>query len=86
MRRDPTLDTLDSAEARVRYLLRRIALSIDPEGGQLNALTVKYGWHETTLSRWQARGGVPLDKARMLHQDFGRKIGFNVEDICDDQE
>lgn len=81
MRRDTTLETLDSAEARVRYLLRRIALNIDPDAGQLNALCVKYGWHETTISRWQARGGVPRDKAVELHKDFSKLIGFNLEDL-----
>ena len=84
MRRDPTLDSLDSAEARVRYLLRRIALTLDPPTGQLNAICIKYGWHETTVSRWQRLGGVPRDKATVLHKDFSRKIGFNLEDLVSD--
>lgn len=81
MRRDPTLESLDTPEARVRYLLRRIALILDPPTGQLNVICEKYGWHETTVSRWQRLGGVPRDKATILHRDFNRKIGFNLEDL-----
>ncbi len=84
MRRDPTLDSLDSAEARVRYLLRRIALILDPPAGQLNSICTAYGWHETTVWRWQRLGGVPRDKATILHRDFNRKIGFNLEDLVGD--
>lgn len=84
MRRDPTLDSLDSADARVRYLLRRIALMLDPPYGRLNAICEKYNWHETTVSRWQRLGGVPRDKATILHEDFNRKIGFNLEDLVSD--
>lgn len=84
MRRDPTLDTLDSAEARVRYLLRRIALIIDPPYGRLNTICEKYDWHATTVSRWQQLGAVPFDKADILHRDFNRKIGFNLEDLVGD--
>lgn len=84
MRRDPTLDSLDSAEARVRYLLRRIALMLDPPTGQLNAICIRYGWHETTVSRWQRLGGVPRDKATILHRDFNRNIGFNLDDLVGD--
>lgn len=85
MRRDPTLDTLSTQDARVRYLLRRIALHIEPETGQLNAICAKYEWHETTVSRWQRYGGVPRDKARILHNDFRNKIGFNLEDLVNDE-
>jgi len=81
MRRDPTLDSLDSAEARVRYLLRRIALILDPPYGRLNVICDKYEWHETTVSRWQRLGGVPRDKAAILHKEFNRRIGFNLEDL-----
>lgn len=81
MRRDPTLDTLDSDDARVRYLLRRIALILDPPSGRLNALCEKYEWHETTVSRWQRLGSVPRDKATILHKEFNRMIGFNLEDL-----
>jgi hypothetical protein len=84
MRRDSTLETLDDAEARVRYLLRRIALILDPDAGQLNSICVKYNWHETTVSRWQARGGVPRDKAKLLYADFNKLIGFNMEDLVGD--
>ena len=81
MRRDPTLDSLDAPEARVRYLLRRIALILDPVTGRLDSICNKYGWHETTVSRWQRLGGVPRDKATILHRDFNRMIGFNLEDL-----
>lgn len=84
MRRDPTLDSLDTPDARVRYLLRRIALILDPVAGQLNAICENYKWHETTVSRWQRIGGVPRDKATILHRDFNRKIGFNLEDLVND--
>ena len=82
MRRDPTIDSLDSADARVRYLLRRIALILDPPYGRLNAICEKYNWHETTVSRWQRLGGVPCNKAAILHRDFKHKIGFNLEDLA----
>ena len=85
MRRDPTLESLDSPEARVRYLLRRIALILDPPTGQLNSICDSYGWHETTVSRWQRVGGVPRDKATVLHRDFNRKIGFNLEDLVGEE-
>ena len=85
MRRDPSLDSLDTAEARVKYLLRRIALILDPTAGQLNSLCEAYGWHDTTVSRWQRLGGVPRDKATTLHRDFHRKIGFNLEDLIGDE-
>lgn len=84
MRRDPTLDSLDAPEARVRYLLRRIALILDPVTGRLDSICNKYGWHETTVSRWQRLGGVPRDKAATLHEDFKRQIGFNLEDLVND--
>lgn len=84
MRRDPTLDSLDTPDARVRYLLRRIALILDPVTGRLDSICEKYGWHETTVSRWQRLGGVPRDKATTLHTDFNRKIGFNLEDLVND--
>lgn len=86
MRRDPTLETLDSADARVRYLLRRIALILDPEKGQLNSICEIYGWHETTVSRWQQRGGVQRESAVKLHKDFNRTIGFNLEDLIGDEQ
>lgn len=85
MRRDPTLDSLDTPEARVRYLLRRIALALDPVTGRLDSICNKYGWHETTVSRWQRLGGVPRDKAAVLHTDFRRQIGFNLEDLVNDE-
>ena len=81
MRRDPTLDSLDTPEARVRYLLRRIALILDPSAGQLNSICLSYGWHDTTVSRWQRLGFVPRDKAEVLHDGFHRQIGFNLEDL-----
>ena len=84
MRRDPTLDSLDTPDARVRYLLRRIALILDPVTGRLDSVCAKYGWHETTVSRWQRIGGVPRDKAAILHGDFKRQIGFNLEDLVND--
>lgn len=85
MRRDPTLDSLDTPDERVRYLLRRIALILDPVTGHLASLCEKYGWHETTVSRWQRLGGVPRDKAAILHRDFKRLIGFNLEDLVNDE-
>lgn len=85
MRRDPTLDSLDTPDARVRYLLRRIALVLDPVTGRLDSICEKYGWHETTVSRWQRIGGVPRDKATILHADFNKKIGFNLEDLVNDE-
>ena len=84
MRRDPTLDTLDRAEARVRYLLRRIALALDPPAGQLNSICKKYDWHETTVSRWQRLGSVPRLRAAILHKDFHRSIGFDLNDLVGD--
>ncbi len=81
MRRDPTLESLDSSDARVRYLLRRMALMVDPESGQLELLAEKMSWHPTTISRWQRAGAVPRDKSIALYKEFGRKIGFNVEDL-----
>lgn len=85
MRRDPTLESLDTPDARVRYLLRRIALILDPVTGQLASLCERYDWHETTVSRWQRLGGVPRDKAAILHRDFKRQIGFNLEDLVNDE-
>lgn len=85
MRRDPTLESLDTPDARVRYLLRRIALILDPVAGELASICEKYDWHETTVSRWQRRGGVPRDKATVLHRDFKRDIGFNLEDLVNDE-
>lgn len=87
MRRDPTLENLD-VEERVRYLLRRIALVIDPVRGELKAISDKHGWDVTTLSRWQRRGGVPRSKARVLYDGYRRDIGFNLEDLVgnDDSE
>lgn len=85
MRRDPTLESLDTPDARVRYLLRRIALILDPPTGQLNSICTAYGWHETTVSRWQRLGCVPRDKASILHKDFNRRIGFNLEDLVGEE-
>jgi len=85
MRRDPTLDTLESADARVRYLLRRIALALDPPTGRLNSICKAYNWHETTVSRWQRIGSVPRSKASILHKDYHRLIGFNIDDLVGDE-
>ena len=51
---------------------------------EIKPICIKYGWHETTVSRWQRLGGVPRGKATILHRDFNRNIGFNLDDLVGD--
>lgn len=59
-----------SHEEDVRYLLKRLALEVTPEG-TLEALATRIGVHPTTLSSWRGMGDVPAAKARWLQRIFG---------------
>lgn len=88
MRRDPTLQSLDAGPPTMKYLFRRMALIVDPVGGELQKLGDEYAWHATTISRWTNAGEMPRAKAQLLHKRFAKDIGFEVVDLCpsDDAE
>lgn len=66
---------------RVRYVLKRIALELDP-AGELKLLADHYAWSPSTISQWISRGWVPARVAKALCKRFGTRIGFNVTDLC----
>lgn len=69
-----------SPQEQVRYLLKRLALEVTPEG-TLEALADEIGVHRTTLSGWNTEGRVPLFKARHLNKRFGDEL-CPIEDLC----
>lgn len=68
----------------VSFILRNLALRIDPRNGHLKSLAPLLDTHEVTLSNWIAQGYVPFHKARKLEAKFG-KVHAPIDDLCPEE-
>ena len=69
----------------VSFVLRSIALKLDPKLGRLTVLANEIPVHEVTLSGWIKQGYVPQPQVEVLQKKFGDIEHVTLDVLCPTQ-
>lgn len=67
-------------EETVRFLIRRLALSVTREG-TIEAFAAHHGTHPNTVHAWMRKGYVPRESALGLQERYGIELA-PAEQLC----
>lgn len=58
----------------VSFVMRQLALLLDPQYGRISVLADEFELHESTVGQWMRNGRVPHKAAKRLERRFGKKL------------